>query len=143
MRREVDPGFDGTPKANPNPQPGIAHDFGCTHDPCRCPKYPLVFEFGQMGPGIWCANGFSERTHKVVPLSARVVEDDGRKRVLIEADENGEWPDGAPLRAASDAYRNRMKQGGLPIAALEVFAVQGAVAAYLDAVHALAEGGSE
>jgi hypothetical protein len=23
-------------KENPNPKPGIMHDFSCTHDPCRC-----------------------------------------------------------------------------------------------------------
>lgn len=34
-------------------------------------------------------------THQVVPLTALVVENDGRKRVVIVADENGEWPDDA------------------------------------------------
>lgn len=23
-------------KANPNPSPGFAHDFDCTHNPCKC-----------------------------------------------------------------------------------------------------------
>ena len=27
---------DHEPKMNPNPKPGIMHDFYCTHKPCRC-----------------------------------------------------------------------------------------------------------
>jgi hypothetical protein len=27
-------------KANPDPGPGIAHDFDCTHNPCRCRPVP-------------------------------------------------------------------------------------------------------
>ena len=71
------------------------------------PKVCLGHRDADGGRGTWL-EGWTNPTHKVVPLSA----------VVIERDDNGQWPDGAPLRAASDAYRTRMKAGGLPIAAL-------------------------
>ena len=73
----------------------------------------------------WVETRGADASHQVVPLGG----------VHQYRDDNGQWPDGAPLRAAADAYRTRMKAGGLPIAALEVVAVQAALAAYLDALE--------
>ena len=142
MRREVDPGFDGTPKAADSRKryqtmlylhaEWLRHSLHDLTGVGRDEILKLVSGFGRI------LNGYPKDA-RVVPLSARVVEDDGRRRVLIEADENGQWP-----KAVIERFNSALCDWNSPtrIAMTSMDDVLDNIRYVLNAL-ALAEGGSE